>query len=99
MQHKLDDALKKAYKVARCGTIKDYSFMKKFQKQMLIKLANESRKEVTDNLHAYLSSQIPRSKELALVDACYDPSVLPNLCNLEKSNVVPGYTHSGQVGH
>jgi hypothetical protein len=98
MQRKLDDSLNKANKVAKRGAIKDDSYMKKFLKSMIISLADESR-QVGSDLHAGLSSQIPRSKELALVDACYDPFVVPNLSPLAKSNVVTGYTHSGQVGH
>jgi hypothetical protein len=65
---------------------------------MLIQLADEYRLEVHD-LHASLCTQIPRYKELALVEACHDPTVLPNLSALAKSNVVTGYTHSGQFGH
>jgi hypothetical protein len=72
--------------------------MKKYQKLMLVQLVGESRKQVT-GLHACLSSQIPQSKEQALVDACCDPYVVPNLSALAKSNVVTVYTQSGQVGH
>jgi hypothetical protein len=91
MQRKLDDSLNKAQKVAKRGAIDGVQTMQ-------ISLAKESRKLGSD-LHASLSSQIPRSKELALVDACYDPFVVSSLSNLAKSNVVTGYTHSGQVGH
>jgi hypothetical protein len=49
--------------------------------------------------HASLSSQISWSKELVLVDACYDPSVVPNLSALAKSNVHTGCTYSGQAEH
>jgi hypothetical protein len=98
MQRKLDDSLNKAQKVAKRGAIKDDGVMRKFLQTMQISLAKESRKLGSD-LHASLSSQIPRSKELALVDACYDPFVVSSLSNLAKSNVVTGYTHSGQVGH
>jgi hypothetical protein len=65
---------------------------------MLIQVAEEYRSEV-HNLHASLSTQISHSQELALVEACYDPTVLPHLSTLAKSNVVTGYAHSGQVGH
>ena len=65
---------------------------------MLIQVAEDYRSEV-HNLHASLSTQIPRSQELALAEACYDPTVLPHLSALAKSNVVTGYAHSGQVGH
>jgi hypothetical protein len=65
---------------------------------MLIQLAEEYRSEVHD-WHASLSTQIPHLKELTLVKACYDPAVPPNLSALAKSNVVTGYTHSGQAGH
>jgi hypothetical protein len=70
LQRLLDDSLNKDNKVAKRGAIKDDAFFKKFKKSMEIELADESRKTVKD-LHAQLSSQIPRSKELALVDACY----------------------------
>jgi hypothetical protein len=98
LQRLLDDSLNKANKVAKHGSIKDDQFLKKFLKDMLVLLADKSRFKV-HNLHASLSSQIPSSKELVLVDACYDPTVLPNLSTLAKSNVVTGYTHSGQVEH
>jgi hypothetical protein len=99
LQRKLDDSLNKANKVAKRGAIKDDKQMKAYLKSMLISMADQSRTEGSDDLHAALSSQIPRSKELVLVDACYDPLVVPNLSALAKSNVVTGYTHSGQVGH
>jgi hypothetical protein len=84
-------------KVAKRGSIKDDQFFKKCLKDMLIKLADESRGELHDLL-ASISSQIPHPKELILVDASYYPTVLPNLCALAKSNVETSYTHSGQVG-
>jgi hypothetical protein len=98
LQRVLDDSLNRANKVAKRGSIKDDRFLTKFKKDMIIQLADEYRSEIHD-LHASLCTQIPRSKELALVDANYDPTVLLNLSALAKSNVVTGYTHSGQVGH
>ncbi len=98
LQRVLDDSLNRANKVAKRGSIKDDRFLTKFKKDMLIQVAEEYRSEVHD-LHASLSTQIPRSQELALVEACYDPTVLPHLSALAKSNVVTGYAHSGQVGH
>jgi hypothetical protein len=65
---------------------------------MLVLLANKSRAEL-HNLHASLSSQIPPLKESVLVNACYSPTVLPNLSALAKSNGMTVYTHSGLVGH
>jgi hypothetical protein len=99
MHSKLDDALNKANKVAKHGAIKDGRFLKKFLKDMLVQLVDESRKEVHHNLCASLTSQIPCSKELALANVCYDPIAVPNLSALAKSNVVISYTHSDQVGH
>jgi hypothetical protein len=98
LQRVLDDSLNRANKVAKRGSIKDDRFLTKFKKGMLVQVAEEYRSEVHD-LHASLSTQIPRSQELALVEACYGPTVLPNLSALAKSNVVTGYAHSGQVGH
>jgi hypothetical protein len=65
---------------------------------MLIQVAEEYRSEVHD-LYASLSTQISRSQEFAFVEAWYDRNVLSHLSALAKSNVVTGYTHSGQVGH
>jgi hypothetical protein len=94
LQRVLDGSLNRANKVAKRGSIKDDRFLTKFKKDMLIQVAEEYRLEVHD-LHASLSTQIPRSQELALVEACYDPNVLPHLSALVKSNVV---THRGQEG-
>jgi hypothetical protein len=61
--------------------------LKEFPNELLIQLADDLRAEVHD-LHASLSSQIFRLKELALVDACYDPTtVVPYLSAPAKSNV------------
>jgi hypothetical protein len=98
LQRVLGDSLNRANKVAKRGSIKDDRFLTKFKKDMLIQVAEEYRSEV-HNLHASLSTQIPRSQELTLVEACYDPNVLPHLSALAKSNVVTRYAHSGQVGH
>jgi hypothetical protein len=98
LQHVLDDSLNRANKVAKRGSIKDDRFLTKFKKDMLIQLADRYISEVHD-LDASLCTQIPRSKELALVEAYYDPTVLPNLSALAKSIVVTGYTNSGQAGH
>jgi hypothetical protein len=81
LQRVLDNSLNRAKKVAKRGSIKDDRFLTKFKKDMLIQVAEEYRSEV-HNLHASLSTQIPRSQELALVEACYDPNVLPNLSAL-----------------
>jgi hypothetical protein len=96
LQRVLDDSLNRANKVAKHGSIKDDRLLTKFKRNMRIQLADKYRSEV-HNLHASLCTQIPRSKELALVEACYDLAVLPNLSVLAKPNVVTGYTHSGQV--
>jgi hypothetical protein len=81
LQRVLDDSLNRANKVAKRGSIEEDLFLTKFKKDMLIQVAEEYRSEV-HNLHASLSTQIPRSQELALVEACYDPNVLPNLSAL-----------------
>ncbi len=90
MQRKLDDSLTTmAQKVGKRGAIKDDGYRRKFFQPMQIFFAKESRKLGSD-LRASLSMQIPLSNELALVDACYDPSVVPTLSDLAKSNVVTG---------
>jgi hypothetical protein len=60
LQRVLDDSLNRANKVAKRGSIKDDRFLTKFKKDMIIKVAEEYRSEVHD-LHASLSTQIPRS--------------------------------------
>jgi hypothetical protein len=61
LQQVLDDSLNRLNKVAKRGSIKEDRFLTKFKKDMLMQVAEEYRSEVHD-LHASLSTQIPRSQ-------------------------------------
>jgi hypothetical protein len=64
---------------------------------MLVKVASSEASQLRD-LYADMDRQISRTDQLRLVDCCYDPLVLTDLCAVAKSNVVTGYTLSSLVG-
>jgi hypothetical protein len=64
---------------------------------MLVKAASSEASQLRD-LHTNMHRQISSTDQLRLVDCCYGPLILTNLCAVAKSNVVTGYTLSSQVG-
>jgi hypothetical protein len=97
MQRLLQDEMAQQGAVARKGSIQQDGYLKDYLCEVLIVKADLDRTTDSD-IQASLDSQISREQELALVDTCYDPSLLAGLVSVVKSNVVCGYTHSAQVG-
>jgi hypothetical protein len=97
LQRKLSDATNAVGFIPRKGWIREDPWIKTFMKDMFVKVASREASQLRD-LHADMDRQIPRTDQLRLVDCCYDPLVLTNLCAVAKYNVVTGYTLSSQVG-
>jgi hypothetical protein len=97
LQRKLYDATNAVGFIPRKGWIREDPWIKTFTKDMLVKVTSSEASQLRD-LHADMDRQLSRTTQLRLVDCCYDPLVLTNLCAVAKSNVVTGYTLSSQVG-
>jgi hypothetical protein len=97
LQHKLSDATNGVVYIPRKGWIREDPWIKSFTKDMLVQVASSEASQLRD-LHANMDRQIACTDQLCLVDCCYDPLVLTNLCAFANSNVVTGYTLSSQVG-
>jgi hypothetical protein len=97
LQRKLSDASNAAGLIPRKGWIREDPWIKSFTKDMLVQVASSESSQLRD-LHADMDRQISRTDQLRIVDCCYDPLVLTNLCAIAKSNVVTGYTLASQVG-
>jgi hypothetical protein len=97
LQHTLSDVTNGVGLIPRKGVIREDHWIKSFMKDMFVQVASSKASQLRD-LHANMDRQIARTDQLCLVDCCYDPLVLTNLCALARPNVVTGYTLSSQVG-
>jgi hypothetical protein len=82
LQHKLLDATKPVSFIPRKGWIREDLWIKTFTKDMLVKVASSKASQLRD-LHANMDRQIARTDQLRLVNCCYDPLVLTNLCAMQ----------------
>jgi hypothetical protein len=93
LQRKLTYSMNALGCIARKGAIREDDWIKTFTKDMLVKVASSEATQLRD-LHADMDRQSSCTDQLYLIDCCYDPIVLTNLCASTKSNVVTGYVLS-----
>jgi hypothetical protein len=70
-----------------------------YRLQLLIEKARDDKSGYKD-VQSQIESRILRSKELELIDLCYDSKKLPGfMLQLARSNVARSFAHAAMLGH
>jgi hypothetical protein len=80
------------------GIVSGDHWVKQKKKQFTKAIVKQHNANLSKDVQAHLDNQIPRKKELELIDRCYDTLVLPHTSFHAQSNVACGFTYSGQGG-